>query len=424
MERFINILKASGADGWEVCCEKTKGWEFYFIGHRLDQNRAKDIETITLKVYKKIEDGKFLGFATAEVAPTASDAEIKKAVDELIYKASLVRNKPYKLVQPRAFEPLKTEPAPLAEEAGRFITAFNEMPETDTEDLNSFEIFTDIVERRLITSEGIDVTENYPSSQVEIVVNARRDEHEIELYRLYELGACDAEGLRRDVSELLRFGKDRLRTVPTPKLENVPVILSTDAALEVYRFFLGAMNTAYVVRKMSPFEIGKPFAEEISGDRLTIDALRFLDKSPRNFSCDSEGSPIRDMCLVKDSVPQNYWGGRMFSQYLGLEDSFNISNWAVKGGSLSAEELRKGPYLEIVEFSDFQVDDMTGDIFGEIRLAYYCDGEKVIPVTGGSVSGSMLDNLADMRMSIETRRYSNAVIPSGTKLNHITIAGV
>jgi len=424
MERFINILNAAGTDGWEIRDEKTRGWEFYFIRHRLDQNRAKDIEQITLKVFKKIEDGKYLGFATAEVSPTADDEEIKKTVDELVYKASLVKNKPYELVQPKAFEPLVNVPAPLAEEAGRFISAFNEMPETDTEDINSFEIFTNVVERRLVTSEGIDVTEHYPDSTVEVVVNARRDGHEIELYRLYELGACDSEGLKHDVSEVLQFGKDRLRTVPTPKLSGVPVILSTDAALEVYRFFLGSLNAAYVVRKMSPFEVGKALAENITGDKVTIDALRFVEGSPRNFSCDEEGSPIRDLCLIKDSVPQAYWGGRMFSQYLGLEDSFNISNWAVKGGSLGAEELRKGEYLEIVEFSDFQVDEVTGDIFGEIRLAYYSDGKTVTPVTGGSVSGSMLDNLADMRMSSETRRYSHAVIPSVTKLGHITIAGV
>ena len=67
---------------------------------------------------------------------------------------------------------------------------------------------------------------------------------------------------------------------------------------------------------------------------------------------------------------------------------------------------------------------MTGDIFGEIRLAYYSDGNAVTPVTGGSISGSMFDNLADMRMSSETRQYSHAVIPSVTKLDHITIAGV
>ena len=58
MKRYIDLLKASKADAWEIIDTKTEGWEFYFIRHRLDQNRAKNVEHITLKVYKNSEDGK------------------------------------------------------------------------------------------------------------------------------------------------------------------------------------------------------------------------------------------------------------------------------------------------------------------------------------------------------------------------------
>ena len=133
---------------------------------------------------------------------------------------------------------------------------------------------------------------------------------------------------------------------------------------------------------------------------------------------------IRDEVLMEESVPKKFVGSRKFSQYLGLEDSFMVSNWCVSGGRKSADELRNGKFLEIVEFSDFQVDSMTGDIFGEIRLAYYHDGEgDVTPVSGGSVSGSMLDNIAHLQMSRETRRYANAEIPSVTRLENVVIAG-
>ena len=67
---------------------------------------------------------------------------------------------------------------------------------------------------------------------------------------------------------------------------------------------------------------------------------------------------------------------------------------------------------------------MTGDIFGEIRLGYFHDGEgNVTPVSGGSVSGNMADNVPGMYLSRETRRYSCAEIPSVTRLEKISIAG-
>ena len=53
------------------------------------------------------------------------------------------------------------------------------------------------------------------------------------------------------------------------------------------------------------------------------------------------------------------------------------------------EELKTGPYLHVVRFSDFQMDSFSGHFSGEIRLAYWCDGENVIPVTGGAVNGSI-----------------------------------
>lgn len=424
MEKYIEILKSCGADAWEIQDTKTRGWEFYFIGHRLDQNRAKDVEHINLKVYKLSEDGQSLGIASAEVSPTDNEETIRKTAENLVYQASLVKNKPYQLNQPEEAKLQEAEIKPLAMEAESFIKTMLGIEETGTEYLNSFEIFVNQNEQRLITSEGIDITQSYPTSMLDLVVNARKEEHEIELYRLYHLGSCEPEQIKRDVEELLQFGKDRLLAVSTPQLEHTPVLLSTDAALSVYEYFLSNLDAAYLLRGMSSYEIGKPIAEDIQGDRITIRSARTLPGSPCNFAYDEEGAVIRDEVLMEESVPKKFVGSRKFSQYLGLEDSFMVSNWCVSGGRKSADELRTGKFLEIVEFSDFQVDSMTGDIFGEIRLAYYHDGEgNVTPVSGGSVSGSMLDNIAHLQMSGETRRYANAEIPSVTRLENVIIAG-
>ena len=436
MEKMIKLLESSEADAWELTDLKTRGWEFYFIGHRLDQNRAKDVEHIRVKIYKYSEDRQSLGMATAEVSPSESEDMIRKTISDLVYQASLVKNKPYRLNPPVAAEEPRgsltsqdvserqTGLSPLAEDAKDYITIFQNIAETDTEYLNSYEIFTERNEQRLITSEGIDITQIYPTSMLDIVVNARNDEHEIELYRLYHLGSCSSSQVRQDIEELLRFGKDRLKAVPTPHLGLSAIVLSTDAAVSVYEYFLDHLDAAYLVRGMSQYEIAKPIAQEIHGDLVTIHSVRFLEGSPSNFSYDAEGAPIRDCLLMEADIPRKFIGNRMFSQYLGLAESFIVSNWSVSGGSKSEEEIRTGQFLEIVEFSDFQVDSMTGDIFGEIRLAYYHDGKgHVIPVTGGSVSGNMQDNIGHMYMTRQVRCYANAQIPCATRLEKITIAG-
>ena len=66
---------------------------------------------------------------------------------------------------------------------------------------------------------------------------------------------------------------------------------------------------------------------------------------------------------------------------------------------------------------------MTGDIFGEIRLAYWHDGKKTVPVSGGSVSGSMHDFVKNMLMSEECVQYNNYRIPALTLLKNVTVTG-
>ena len=52
--------------------------------------------------------------------------------------------------------------------------------------------------------------------------------------------------------------------------------------------------------------------------------------------------------------------------------------------------------------SGLQVDFFNDYIGGEVRLAYYHDGEKLIPVTGISITGSLKQVLSSIRLSCET----------------------
>jgi Predicted Zn-dependent proteases and their inactivated homologs len=152
-------------------------------------------------------------------------------------------------------------------------------------------------------------------------------------------------------------------------------------------------------------------------------AVRHLPNSSRNAAYDEEGAPIRDLTLIDHGRAVSYAGSRQFSQYLGMEDSFIPSNLEVTGGTESGEDLRNGDYLEVVEFSDFQVDTITGDIAGEIRLAYLHQGGKTTPVCGGSVSGNLPEMSRTMRFSRESRQYNNLRIPAVTRLQGVTVTG-
>ena len=425
MKDFIlELLADSAADGWTVRDEVSEGWEFYFIRHNLDQNRIRHTEHITLTVYKKSDDGKYLGRASAKLAPTADRAETKALIDSLTHEAALVKNPVYELMTP-APAVMKADEAEVdvSRIAEDFICTMKDLPETDGEDINSYEIFVDKITCRYVSSTGIDISYTYPVSQIEVIVNARKDEHEIELYRMFKSGTCDSEGLNEEISKAMQYGKDKLRAKKTPSLGSCDIVLSTDAALEVYEYFTARMSCDMKYMGVSDWEIGREVAEGAIGDKVTVEARRFLPNSSANAPYDAEGAPRRDMMIIKDGIAENRYGSRQFSQYLGLFDSFIPGNFAVSGGTSKAEEIRTGRYLEIVEFSDFQVSALNGDIFGEIRLGYLHDGGQVTAVEGGAVSGTMLDFAKDLHMSTEQKQYNNMLIPEVTRLKGVSITG-
>ena len=59
------------------------------------------------------------------------------------------------------------------------------------------------------------------------------------------------------------------------------------------------------------------------------------------------------------------------------------------------------PHVEIVSFSWFNPDPITGDFATEIRLGYVVDGQGRRPFKGGLLIGNVLDALANVRWSRE-----------------------
>ena len=309
-EKIISLLKGSDANAWEITDKVTEGWEFYFIKHKLDQNRVRDVEHIDVTVYRVLEDGKFMGSASQEINPTATDDEAKKIIDELYERASFVKN-PYFELNKQQVE-TKNSDYDVSQMAKDYIEALQQIPETSTEDINSYEIFAEKCTKRYVNSEGIDVTITYPSSKVEVVVNARNDEHEIELYRMYEAGSCDKAHLVSELTNTLRFGKDKLIAAPTPALKKASVIFSTKDSTKLYEHLSLKMYASMKYRGYSDWEIGNEVYQDVKGDKITIKALRELPNSSNNSPIDSQGAKTRDMYILKQNIPENYWGDCQF----------------------------------------------------------------------------------------------------------------
>ncbi|HLF73085.1 MAG TPA: metallopeptidase TldD-related protein, partial [Anaerolineales bacterium] len=82
------------------------------------------------------------------------------------------------------------------------------------------------------------------------------------------------------------------------------------------------------------------------------------------------------------------------------------------------------PYVEIIQFSWFNPDPITGDFATEIRLGYLVENGVRRPFKGGQLIGNFLDALADVRWSAETGFFGNYLGPHTARFNDLQIAGL
>lgn len=433
IDRIKEILsKLDGIDGWKINEKRIESKELFFIKKELDMNRAKDVDHIQVTVYKDFEeDGKkYRGSSTTTVHPTMNDEEMENAIMSALYAAGFVKNEYYPLVES------KVEIQPVME--NRFfkdsLSAWvpkltDEVFARDNYNngwINSAELFLDKINVRILNSEGVDASYETYRGELEFITSWKEEEgEEVELYKDIVFSDHDKELITTSIDEMLKICRDKAIAKPTPVLKDIAVILSGEPVKGLFYYYYDKAGARSVYEQTSTAKIDESIqGDEVKGDRINISLDPFMNNSTASAPYDEEGLRLAKVSLYEDGVLKRYWGNTRFSHYLGIKPTGNIRNIIVEGGSKTLEEIKEGAYLELKVFSDFQMDSLTGDFAGEIRLGWYNDGEKIVPVTGGSISGNINDVHKEMYLSKELQKINNFSGPQSIKLLNVSIAGV
>ena len=173
-----------------------------------------------------------------------------------------------------------------------------------------------------------------------------------------------------------------------------------------------------VYQKYSNFNVNdKVQGRKIKGDKLNITLTSIVPFS-------NEGIELKDRVLIEDGVLKTFYGSYKFADYLGVEPVGDYKAVKIKGGKTSEDDMFEENNLKILRFSDFQMDTLTGDFSGEIRLALLKCGDKFIPLTGGSLSANIKDVQEKLSLSKELQEDGANEMPSQIKLKNVKIAGL
>ena len=408
---MINIekfLTEASLDGWKINGKKTESYELFFVHKKLETVRATDTDEVTVTVYDD-HDGK-KGQASFKLYASTTEDEARAKIESAKKKASLISNEYYELPSAERLDGvIESNVSSVAPEdiASRIADAVFSADMQDKGSVNALEIFINKYTVTLKNSRGVDKREVKYGLMIEAIPTWNEGES-VELYEAIYTSEFDYAKIKSEIEEKMREVRDRGRA-KAPEVKLVcPVLLPAEELSELFGELAYNLSYAQVYNRQNPFSEGDPVQKAPTGDRIGITMRGQIKGSTASALFDGDGTTLKDATIIENGIVCGYFGGERFAGYLGKPATGDLSCYEVTPGTLTDTELSTIPHFRCVSMSGLQLDVYNDYIGGEVRLAYYCDGNTITPITGISISGKLSDALSSVRLSdtlTQTGRY-------------------
>ena len=406
MSNVKKLLENSSLlSGWRISETATASYELFFVHNKLETVRATDTVSTQVTVYVD-HDGK-KGDSSFAVYSSMTDADIERKIDAAVKRARLVFNEPYELPQEGTLNeelPSNMKDCDSQILGKQIADAVFAADTVEGGSINACEIFLYRDRVHVMNSRGVDKTQQLHRVMIEAIPTFTEGKESVELYEDYRFTDFDAEKVTAEIARRMAEVRDRYNAKKPQTPMEINVLLRPQEIRELLCELTDDANYAAVYSHANLHKQGDQLQEGDAGDKLTITLKAVLPGCERSAFFDADGSALRDTCVIKDGAVVNYHGSSRFGQYLGVKDPTGAlpNIISVTPGTLTDEEIRQAPYIECASLSGIQLDLYNDYIGGEIRLAYYFDGEKKTPITGISMSGKLSQVLSGMRLSNRT----------------------
>lgn len=423
MMKLESTLRANaGITDYKINIHEIKSYEMFFVMGKLETVRRTNTCDTQVTVY--VSHAEFLGNADFLVYPSTTEEQLTELITQAADKALLINNKPYSLPSDETGEYTvesnfeNFSPEDLAAKVANAVFRGNELPDGS---LNSVEVFINRHQESVINSRGIRKSQVRYDAMVEAIPTYNGKEQSVELYEQYNFSTLDEAALHREIAGMMKAVKARYEAVKLQNEINCKVILNKHELSELFYAIADNLRYSAVYSHSTVFKKGDAIQKEPTGDRISITMAGAVEGNICSTKFDSDGMALTEINIVSDGKAMAYFGDNQFGQYLNEKPTGNLRCLCAETGSLSEKELAEGPYLDVISMSGLQIDFFGDYIGGEIRLAYYHDGDKCTPVTGISIAGSASDVLNSIRFCSKQAVCDGYMGPEKAQLTNMKI---
>ena len=421
IERIRSILaEIPEVSAWKLTVSEKQSSELFYVGRKLETNRATDTTNYVLTIYVDKEagtagsadTGRTRGSAAFSIYAFMSDDELRAKIRDNVYAAGFAMNPWYDIPGPEDTALPESnsniKDIGLKEAAETVSDAVFKADAYADGSLSATEIFIDKTRLHIYNSKGVDLQSVSYGASIELIPSWEKDGEEVEVYQMLRFESIDPDEITRLTDEQLQIAAARFTAKPLSELVDITaplkVILQDKEAGRIFGYFANDLDYSTKYQKANKFEPGDHVqGDNVTGTPLTLRMVPYVRNAFNSAFFDGDGVILKDTVLVQNGVAVNRKGAYRFGYYLGEKaPAGSLPILVVEPGTKSFREMAAEPYLRCQVFSGIQVEPNTGYFGGEVRLGYYFDGEKEIPVTGFSISGNMNVSRGTMVYSSET----------------------
>lgn len=413
MKLELILKEYSELFGYKITEFTRESCELFFVHNKLETTRKTDTTDITVTVY--VEHDGCLGDSKFGLHPQSTEKEIRDKTEKAINRAKLIFNQKYLLPKEEKCDyssEEKNDESEMWAKASKIADVVFEAGKIDKGSVNALEIFVYRDTEHVINSNGLDKKQTKTHMMLEAIPTFT-DGESVELYESQTFTVPDYEVIKERISSKMAQVRDRknAKRIDIPK--DIKVIINAKEINSLADELTYYNSYESIYSHMNLFNKGDKIVDGYSGDSLSITMNGRIEGSSESAFFDSDGVSLKDVEVIKENVVNASYGSSRFGQYLGVEEpSGRLECISLKPGSRTIEEILSGKYLECVSFSGIQVDLFNDYLGGEIRLAYLCDGDERIPVSGITMSARLSEVLKNMYLSDDTVIDENYSGPS------------
>ena len=423
MMTTIELLRANEkVSGYKINIHNKESMELFFVKGKLETVRRTNTCDKEVTVY--VDHGEFKGDSQFFVYPSTTQEQLKKLVDEAVEKALLINNQNYELPGAETGEyAVESNFADYdsAELATMISKAVFDANTVENASLNSVEVFINKHTETVVNSKGLKKTQVRYDAMVEAIPTYNGENMSVELYEQYNFGSLDEKALHDEIAEKMAEVKARFEAVKPEYPLSGTVILNKHELASLFFNIASDLNFATVYSHSNLWSKGDAVQKDPQGDVIGITMAGQVEGSTRSSRFDNDGLSLGSTRIVDGGKAAAYYGSNRFGQYLGEVPTGELRCLVADAGTAAADSFTSGYYLEVVSMSGLQVDFYNDYIGGEVRLAYYHDGENTVPVTGVSISGKLSQVLDKILFSSERAVQGGYFGPTKAALRDMTI---